>query len=391
MRVLVNSWFGYALKTGVGFYVDQLVRHLGQLRPEVETLCFRPPLDGLMTLTLQGTQGLRAGAGRRPELARGFAAAPVMRTAWNTARDMYFGWVCRWNEVDLYHEPNYIPLAYDGPIVTTVHDMSVLLYPEWHPIDRVHYFEKHFYDRLGATSRFIADSQFTRQEMIAHLPVDPDRVDVVPLAARTGFRPMAEPEFRPVLKRLGLPNKYLLFVGTIEPRKNLLGLLRSYATLPPAIKSEYPLLIVGRWGWRSQEIAEEFKRNEDSVILAGYVSEHDMAAVFNGATAMVYPSLYEGFGLPPLEMMACGRPVIVSNRSSLPEVVGSAGITVEPDDTDAIAAAIRELIENPELAEQLADQGLEQALQFSWMRTASRTAEVYRRALDRALPMARAA
>src|SRR5437867_403069 len=181
--------------------------------------------------------------------------------------------------------------------------MSVLLYPEWHPIDRVHYFEKHFYERLGATSRFIADSQFTRREMIAHLPVDADRVDVVPLAARTGFRPMAEHEFRPVLKRLGLPNKYLLFVGTIEPRKNLLGLVRSYATLPRAIKSQYPLLIVGRWGWRSQEVAEEFKRNEDSVILAGYVSEQDMAAVFNGATAMVYPSLYEGFGLPPLEMM----------------------------------------------------------------------------------------
>src|SRR5207253_4164204 len=140
---------------------------------------------------------------------------------------------------------------------------------------------------------------------------------VVPLAARSGFRPMSQQEFQPIVKRLGLPRKYLLFVGTIEPRKNLLGLIRSYATLPPAIQSEYPLVIVGRWGWRSQEVAEEFKRHEEHVVLAGYVSEHDMAAVFNAATAMVYPSLYEGFGLPPLEVMACGRPVIVSNRSSL--------------------------------------------------------------------------
>ncbi len=391
MRVLVNSWFGYALKTGVGFYVDQLVQHLNLLRPAVEPLSFKPPLDGLVTLALEGTQGLRAGSGRRPDLARGFAAAPIMRVAWNTARDLYFRWVCQWNELDLYHEPNYIPLDYDGPIVTTVHDMSVLLYPEWHPSDRVRYFEKHFYERLRASTRFIADSEFTRREMICHLPVDPARIDVVPLAARTNFRPLADHEFRPVARRLGLPENYLLFVGTIEPRKNLLGLLRSYSALEPAIKSKYPLVIVGRWGWRSQEVAAELKRNEGAIVLAGYVGEDDMAAVFNGATALVYPSLYEGFGLPPLEMMACGRPVIVSNRASLPEVVGSAGITVEPEDSDAIAAAIRELVSNRELAEQLSERGRQQASRFSWTKTAAGTAAVYRRALHADLPVAQAA
>jgi alpha-1,3-rhamnosyl/mannosyltransferase len=381
MRVLLNSWFGYVLKTGVGFYVDQLARHLRALQPAQEILSFHPPFNRTVTWLLEGRRGMRAGNSRRPDLARGFAASRSLRTVWNTARDGYFRWVCRWHQPDLYHEPNYIPLPFDGPVVTTIHDLSVLLYPEWHPIDRVKYFEHHFYAKLPQTTCFITDSRFTRDEMQRHLNVDATRIHVVPLAARPNFRPMAESEYGPRVAQLGLPPRYLLFVGTIEPRKNLLGLLRAYDVLPDHIRSQYPLVVVGRWGWRSQGVGRELARNASAVHLAGYVAEEDLPAVFNGATALVYPSLYEGFGLPPLEMMSCGRPVIVSDRSSLPEVVGQAGLYVEPDDPVSIARAIRALVENPDLAADLAERGLRQSRQFCWDRTALATTEVYHQAL----------
>ena len=386
MRVFLSSWFGYSQKTGVGFYVDQLIRHLNQLAPEVDAIAVRPPLDALATRAIESARGLRLSGGSRRS-----AVTPIVRSVWNTARDHCFRWFCLRNEVDLYHEPNYIPMVYDGPVVTTVHDMSVLLHPEWHPLDRVRYFEKYFCSRLTLSTRFIADSEFTRMEMLRHLPLGSEQIDVVPLAARPNFRPMAADQVRVVARRLGLPKQYLLFVGTLEPRKNLIGLVRAYSTLPPSIRTKYPLLLVGRWGWGGKELSEELKRNEGTVHFKGYIPEKDMAAVYNGATALVYPSLYEGFGLPPLEMMASGRPVIVSNRASLPEVVGTAGIVIEPEDNDAIADAILELLQHPELADQLGRQGQQRALSFSWRKTALQTLKVYHRALGSDSSLTRAA
>jgi len=378
MRVLINSWLAYPLKTGVGFYVEQLVEHLRRLvgGEAVEPIVCSPPLAPGRLRLLRSSLRCRRAAGRSAS-----PLQPLLRAGWESARELALRFAARAAAAELYHEPNYIPAPCRLPTVVTVHDLSLLVHPEWHPRDRVRYFERHFGRRLRWVRRFIAVSAYTRTEMIRHLGLPADAIDVVHLAARPAFRPMPPQWYRPLLRTLGLPDSYLLFVGTIEPRKNVSGLVEAYMQLPAPLRARYPLVIVGRWGWGYAEAAARIERLNGQVRLIGYVSEQQLVAIYNGAAALVYPSWYEGFGLPPLEMMACGRPVIASNRTSLPEVLGDAALMVDPEHTESIAAAIRTVLEEPELAERLGRRGLARAAHFSWLQTAARTAAVYRKAL----------
>src|SRR5262249_43899928 len=247
---------------------------------------------------------------------------------------------------DLYHEPNLVPLPSDLPTVTTLHDLSVLLHPEWHPADRVAHFERHFRDGLRRTTHFLAISEFIRQEVIRTLHVPPDRVTTPPMGIRPGLRPRPAGEVAAALRRLGLPPRYLLCVGTVEPRKNLLLLLRAYAALPGELRRRYPLLLVGAWGWNAAAVADYLhaEGRPRGVLHVGYVPDADLAALYSGARALAYPSLYEGFGLPPLEMLACGGAVLASTAGAVAEVVGGHAHLTDAHDLDGWREALRRVL-----------------------------------------------
>src|SRR5262249_32246502 len=240
--------------------------------------------------------------------------------------------LCRRRHYDLYHEPNFIPFPCDCPTVVTIPDLSVLLHPEWHPADRVAYFEKNFQRGLAQASHFLAISEFGRQEIIRILNIAPARVTRTYMGIRPGLSPLPANQVASALAQLGLPSQYLLFLGTIEPRKNLLRLLKAYCALPQELRTNWPLRLAGGGGWNTSDIADYFhgEARHRGVIHLGYVKDRFLSAVYSGARALVYPSLYEGFGLPPLEMMACGGAVIASKAGALVETSGLKPCLVEP-------------------------------------------------------------
>ncbi len=288
------------------------------------------------------------------------------------------------NKPLLYHEPNFLPFRFDGPTILTVHDLSYLRYPETHPDQRVRIMNKLLPPGIEKAAHLLADSEFTRQEVIREFGVSADRITTTLLGVSSGFKPRAEGACADVLRRHGLTYRgFVLAVGTLEPRKNLLQVIRAYAGLSTAAARRVPLVIVGGKGWKSEETAAAL-----AALLAdgrarhlGYVSEDELPILYSAARVFAYPSLYEGFGLPAAEAMASGVPVIASDRASLPEVVGDAGITLEPDDVDGMRDALRRLFEDGVERERRVALGIEQASQFTWERCGRQTAAVYRRVL----------
>ena len=287
----------------------------------------------------------------------------------------------RWRNLSfLYHEPNFIPFTCDCPTVVTIHDLSVLVHPEWHPADRVAYFEKNFHRGLAQASHFLAISEFGRQEIIRTLNILPDRVTRTHMGIRRGLGPLAQQEVASALARLGLPPQYLLYLGTIEPRKNVLNLMKAYSALPQELRSHWPLLLVGGWGWNTRDIADYFyhEARHRGVIHLGYVKDRYLAAVYNGARALVYPSLYEGFGLPPVEMMACGGAVIASTAGALVETVGTKAHLVHPKDIGGWRDAMARVLQDNDWTRSLRQGVIEVAKSYTWDRCAAATLAVYR-------------
>ena len=218
--------------------------------------------------------------------------------------------------------------------------------------------------------RVITVSEFSRQRLLEFTGVAPERVVVIPNGVGEQFAALPDERVAEVRKRLGLPARYALYVGSLEPRKNLLGLLEAWRQLPVA---DWGLSLALAGGSGRQFQAVDLVNKQPSVVIAGYVSDADLPAVYAGARLFVYPSLYEGFGLPVLEAMACGTPVVCSNTTSLPEVIGDAGVLVDPIDPAEIAAGIRSVIEDPAFAAQLRQRGLERAREYTWDRAARTT------------------
>jgi len=286
---------------------------------------------------------------------------------------------------DLYHEPNYLAFRFDGPIVITVHDLSHVRYPETHPVDRVRAMNKFLPRSVETASQIIVDSRFVKGEVVSHFGVDPAKVHAIHLGVGKNYAPRPPEELDPVLASLGLSaKKYILAVGTLEPRKNLIQAIDAYAGLPEAVRKSTPLVIAGMKGWLAGELQARINKYEDrgEVRWLGYVPAEILPMLYSGARMLVYPSLYEGFGLPVLEAMASGIPVITSNQASLPEVAGDAGIMVEPRDGDALREAMLRLIEDEAEVRRRSELGLAQAAKFTWRACAGNTLAVYRKALQ---------
>jgi len=283
--------------------------------------------------------------------------------------------------VQLYHEQNYVPLAYDVPVVVTVHDLSWLRYPETHPIDRVRWLERGLPAALERACAILVDSDFIRSEVISTFRVPPERVKTVHLGVSGEFRPRSAGDVAATLQRLGLEHGgYVLTVGTIEPRKNLSHVLEAFAQLPELLRERYPLVVAGARGWQDGAIVTRLRRLADrgQIRFLGHVAGSDLPDLYAGAAVFVFASLYEGFGLPPLEAMASGVPVIVSDRASLPEVVGDAGLTVDGEHADDLASRIAGLLDDSRTRAQMARRGIARAARFSWEACAAATLDVYR-------------
>ncbi len=283
-------------------------------------------------------------------------------------------------KVDVLHSTTFCcPPVHSGKLIVTIYDISFVNYPECHTeANRVHCLTGTLESAMQA-DRIIAISQNTKKDLVEYFNVRDDRIDVIPLAARTDFhpRPMTEVQTY-VTEHWGLDKPYLLSVGTVEPRKNLKHLIRVYCGLSEEIRNQYPLVIAGGEGWLSSDIYEWILEigAESSIHFLGYVGSA-LPWLYCGATCFIYPSLYEGFGMPPLEAMACGIPVITSNTSSLPEVAGDAALLIDPLSEEELSSAIIKVVSDPTLRQTLSDKGLDQARKFSWDQIARDTLKVY--------------
>ena len=288
------------------------------------------------------------------------------------------------NQNDLYHEPNFLSFKSEIPAVISVHDLSWIRYPEFHPKSRVLAMNKFFARGLKDAQRIIVDSGYIKNEIIDLLGYSIDKIDVIPLGFSSHFIPRKRDEISGVLNQFGLKYQdYFLLVGTIEPRKNIITALNAFLKLPRRIRQKTPLVIVGVKGWLSDGFLDSFQPliRGGEVIILGYLNFEDLVFMYAGAKALIFPSVYEGFGLPPLEAMACGIPVIASNTSSVPEVVGEAGILIDPFDADMFAEAMMNLADDISFREMLAEKSLTRSQLFSWDSCAEKTISTYKKVL----------
>jgi glycosyltransferase involved in cell wall biosynthesis len=329
-------------------------------------------------------QGLSAPANLVKQWVRKFV--PNSYALSRAVQQHYFSRGVRSFKPDLYHEPNFLAYRFDGPSVITVHDLSWIRYPEMHPIERVRAMDKYFEPGLRRASRIITDSAFVKQELVDVFGVDPSTVHPVYLGVEHLFVPLQQAQTQAVLQAHGLVHgQYWLAVGTLEPRKNLQLALRAFMQLPQRERQACPLILVGMRGWNTGKLEQQLQPlvAAGEVRQLGYISREDLAVVMAGAKALIYPSVYEGFGLPPLEAMACGVPVIASNVSSLPEVVGDAGILIDPHDVDGLAEHMRELQTDGVLSARLGLTARLRSQQFAWQKCADETMRVYNVALNK--------
>jgi glycosyltransferase involved in cell wall biosynthesis len=287
----------------------------------------------------------------------------------------------------LFHGTNYdVPLWGGAASVLTVHDLSLLLHPETHERRRVRRARRRLPLMARAAQALIVPTESVRREVCAHLRVAPDKVFAVPEAARACFTPSEISETEEARRRLGVGAEFLLAVGTIEPRKNLSALVAAFEeVLRARPSSALQLVIAGGRGWLSEPLFDSIERSpaRSRVVLAGYQTDDTLRALYSSCRAFVYPSLYEGFGLPPLEAMSCGAPVVAGDTPAVAEVTGGAARLFNPRDTSALARALLELLDDETARRTLREAGLHRAAQFTWERTARLTLAVYGEAVKR--------
>lgn len=282
---------------------------------------------------------------------------------------------------DVFHGTNftYMPIQ-RGKKVVSIHDLAFMKYPHTtskqiysHHMKWVPYCAQH-------ADHIITISEATKQDIIQLLSVRPEKITVTPLAAEEHFVPMYESDYHYIFNKYQLPNNYILFVGTVEARKNLLTIVKAYHHLIKHYDINFKLLIVGASGWKTSSLFQYIEEHglQESILFTGYIEDADLPAIYNGAKLLVMPSWYEGFGLPLVEAMRCGIPVIGSNTSSIPEVIGEDGLLCNPHQPEEWAETIRMVMKDDSIYRSWCDYSLRRASLFDWKHTAEQTVNVYR-------------
>lgn len=388
LRVAINTTSMLGQLTGVGQYTSALIGGLQKMPLELIFYRERAWQSAAMAPSVgdpQTTGQVSTRLGVKGRLVRQLATMPVLKSAFHSLH-RHRDWQAIRNGIeqhkpDVYHEPNFVAPAIDVPTVITVHDLSCFRYPEYHPGERVRFMQKWLPVAIERAARIIAVSEFSKQEIVSYFGVSPDRISVILEAASPDFGPR---EDRQLIERLGLtPRSYFLFVGSLEPRKNLGLVLDAYAMLPSRIRNMHSLVLVGAEGWRREYFQSRLSGllETGQVRELGYVPRSMLPVLYSSCAGFIFPSCYEGFGLPPLEAMACGAPVVVSSKASLPEVVGDAAALVSGDDADELMQVMRRLVEDRAWSAALGGASLSRAAQFSWQRAAEETFFAYQRAI----------
>lgn len=370
-RIVINTTLLLGPLGGVGHYINHLIRRIALLDAQNDYTYFCGFFTKRPIVADRRLHRLKAELSRAP-----WVAKTLRETLFYLSRR-------RRSEFDLYFEPNCIPLDIKAKkVVTTVHDFSLKFYPEAHPKERIEYFAKHFERHIVRSDRIITDSRYIKSEAADIFALPAEKITPVHLGIdHQVFRPRTRESLARCRQNLGLPEQFILFVGTREPRKNLSRFLQAYLELPESLKREFKVVLVGARGWGEGISADVFQQVGDRIVVIDYVDTDTLACIYGMASLFVFPSLYEGFGLPPVEAMACGCPVVVSNAASLPEVCGDAGFYVEPKEVSSIAGGICKVLTDSDLKRDLVAKGLQRARLFDWDKTAKETLEIFSQVL----------
>lgn len=271
------------------------------------------------------------------------------------------------------------PVRKSVPTLLFIHDLSHIHYPQFTSPRNLAWMNKFIPRSIKSANRILTISESSRQDIAKHYGVPLQDISIIfPAVNHTEYNPRPKQEIDAVKKKLGIKGPYILSVCTLEPRKNLIGVLQAFESLPEDIKQKYTLVLAGGKGWLGDELEKKYEElsKKYSILKTGYVDDADLPPLYSGAAVFVYPAFYEGFGMPPLEAMACGVPVITGDNSSLPEVVGKAAITLRADDIPALAENIEKVLGDKTLAKSLSQKGLVQAQKFSWEKSAKDLLEI---------------
>ncbi|HEU4768087.1 MAG TPA: glycosyltransferase family 1 protein [Pyrinomonadaceae bacterium] len=366
MRIGLDGLPLTQLKTGVGTYTFELARALAAQTPQndFELVSPRPFEPAALTDSTPANLSL---VYSKPNA--------LQRRWWSFGLPLYL----RRSSIALFHGTNFeVPLRGNCPTVVTIHDLSLLLHSNTHEARAVLRGRLRLPRMARKATLIITDSEQVRREVCQHLDVAPEKVFAIPLAPQRAFVPVSPTITAETRSRLGVEDEFLLFAGTIEPRKNLATLLTAFDEVLRTTELRPQLVVAGKVGWKQTDLLKHIPT--DRVRLVGYVSDGDLGALYSSCRAFIYPSIYEGFGLPPLEAMACGAPVIAS---AVPSVTPRVARVISPMDVHGLARSIVELLSDAEARQSLSEAGLKYAAEFSWAKTAMLTGEVYNEALTR--------
>jgi len=370
MKLLINSKSLSRPLTGIGRYTYEVVTRIS----DSAQMQLYYDFYGKMSTTLPGDESSHL-----------FSILKRIVTSNKTLKLLARQLVSRYgssdnHDCDVYWEPCIVPESrlMSKKNIVTVHDMSLHLFPHWHMSENVEYFKKNFWDNIKKTDVVITDTETVKAEVSETVGIHPDRIKAIHLGVDHEIFKSIDNDDNKRESIFKHDRNFIVFVGSIEPRKNIERLIKAYKLLPKKIKDEYCLLLTGYKGWGNKAIHSLIESEKNNIKYLGYVPDKELAKIYRQACCFVYPSLYEGFGLPPLEAMACGIPVIVSKIPCLKEVCGKAAHFVDPFDTESIRDGILHVLSDKKYADDLALKGSVHSAKFNWNDTAKQHLEIFK-------------